>query len=336
MHKSQIIGRDRVQEALFTTDNKITVSKSPFSAFESNEESELVFKGRTTYMNTEHIILQVNNGNLKIKDEDTTDLEILKALDELEFATSRMITIYLNLIGTYISQEKVQKRLYTMNKLRVLSCYEFRSKDKNGNEKYSHASVYFLDVASLFLLKSQGITTKYKLETTLKSKTGIKEVLSRNQLMLIYAENIKNINYTKNNPIYTLPNGDKYIPGLQIVLDYKDKMHHMIFEIIRSFDGWEQKIVEQLYKYKYFIETFKPSKTINEPPRMVLVAEDDHHAFNVMKLILENNLVVQSNPYYYTTDNRLITSDIVNSLFRFVIEDNVAKAKILTIDLFEV
>ncbi|MCQ4924823.1 hypothetical protein NE686_17105 [Tissierella carlieri] len=336
MQKSQIVGRDKVQDSLFTTNKDITVSKSPFSAFESNEESELVLKGRTTYMNAEQIALQVNNGYLKIKDEDTTDLEILKALVELEFATSRMITIYLNLTGTYIHQEKIQTRLKSMTKLKVLSCYEFKSKGKDGKEKYSHASVYFLDIASVYLLKSQGINTSFKLETVLKSKNGIKEILARNQLMLIYVERIKNINYTRNNPLFKVRNGEDYQPHLEIAFDFKGTMHYMLFEIIRSYDGWRKNIVKKLYSYKLFIENFTPSKRITQLPNIVLVAEDDLHAYDVMNLILENDLMIENGQYLFSTDNRLVTSDVVNSMFRISFEDEDFKTIVLKIALFDV
>lgn len=336
MHKSDIIGRHLVQDNLFTSDDNMFISKSPFSAFENNELDELVYKGRTSYMNAEHIALQVQMGYLRVRDDDTLDLEILIALDELEFATSRMITIYLNLRGVDIHQRKVQNRLVYMNKLKVLSSYEFVSRDKDGVQRRSHASIYFLDAASIFILKSQDVKTSFKLETALKSKKGIKKILARNQLMLKYVQEIKNIKYTKNNPIYKLPNSDIYSPNLQIVFDYKDKNQHMFFEIVRSFEGWEQKIISKLDKAKLFIESFKPSATIPLPPTIVLVGEDDKHSFDIMKFILINELTPLNYHFIFTTDNRIMTSQINNSMFRFAVEDNKASIRTLNMELFEI
>ncbi|MCK9470661.1 MAG: hypothetical protein M0Q88_02780 [Bacilli bacterium] len=336
MDKSEINGRDLVKNSLLINDEDIVISKSPFSAFENIESEELVYKGSTTYMNAEHITLQVHMGYLKVKDDDTIDLEILKALDELEFAISRMITIYLNLKGIDIHQKKVQKRLSYLNRLRIISSYELKSTDKDGNIKKSPTPIYFLDKASVFILKSQGIKTNYRLETALKSKNGIKEILSRNQLMLKYTSTIKNINFTKNNPTYKLQNGNEYQPHLQIVFDNKGKNQYILFEFIRSYDGWQDKLINKLDKCKYVIESFTPSKTIPSVPLVILVAEDDKHALDIMKLIIKNDLTIKNSPYLFTTDNRTLTSPLNQSIFRFGVEDNKPVIKTLSIELFNI
>lgn len=335
MHKSEIVGRGKIGDALYTNNSNIAISKSPFSAFESNEDDELVFKGKTNYANIENITLQVNMGYLRIKDDDTIDLEILKALDELEFAISRMVTWYLNLKGIEIHQEKVSKRLKYMNRLKIISSYELRSKDKNGNERQNHTSIYYLDTGSIFIFKSQDIKPSFKPETAIKSKNGIKEILSRNQLMLTYVENIKNVNYTKNSPTYKLANGDEYKPHLQIVFDYEGNQQHMFFEVVRSYNGWQEKTLSRLDKCKSFIESFKPSSTIPRVPIVVMVAEDDKHSYDIMKTIIDNNLLIKDYTYFFTTDNRVLTSQIDKSIVKVVVEDNNPSIVVLTIRLFE-
>lgn len=335
MKATDIIGRHLVQDNLFTSDKDIFISKSPYSAFENKESDELVFKGRTDFVNPELIAMQVQKGYLRIKDEDTTDLSILLALDELEFASSRMITIYLNLTGIDIHQRKVQDRLTYMSRLKVLSSYEFVSKDKNGVQKRSHSSIYFLDAASIILLRSQDIWTSFKLETALKSKKGIKEVLARNQLMLKYVQDIKNINYTTNNPIYKLPSSEVYRPNLQIVFDHEGKNQHLFFEVARTFEGWEKKIIGKLERAKLFIENFETSNSIPQAPIIVIIAENDQHSFDIMKLIISLNLTPENYNYIFTTDGRTLTSQIDNSIFRFVVSDNKASIRTLNMTLFQ-
>lgn len=334
MNKSQIINRD-LDDVLFKTNDEITISKSPYSAYEAKETDELVFKGKITYVKTEHIIIQSQMGYLKIKDDDTTDLEILKALDELEFATSRMIAAYLKISGLDIPQKKVHKRLIYLSNLKAVSAYLFKSKDKDGKEKMSDAPIYFLDTASKFILLSQGIPIKDKLEITLKSKNGIKETLSRNQLMLTYIQDIKNIECTKNSPKYRLPNGDLFRPAMLIVFNHKNSREYMYFEFIRSYNGWEDKAISQLDKYKTFVETFKPSKSIPSLPGVVLVAEDDIHALNILKLIIKNDLHPENQPFVFTTDNRVISGSIKeNSMFIFGISGNKAQIELITPNVF--
>lgn len=336
MQGSQIIGRNNVKNALLTNNDEIIVSKSPFSAFSTKEEDEIVFKGNKGFMNPELIALHVEEGILKIHDDDNIDLEILKSLIELQYANSRMITMYLNLLGINVNQTKVKKRLKYMNSsVKIISAKEFRSKNKEGKVISSPTSIYYLNKASIIILESQEIKISYDLQIALKSKNGIKEILARNQFMLEYALNVKNIKYTKFNPIHKLKNGEEYSPNLQIAIDYKEKTQHMMFEVVRGFDGWEKKLIDKLELCKHFIESFIPSKTMGESPLVIIAAEDDHHAFAIMKLLLANDLIVKSNPYLFTTDNRIITSKINNSIFRFAIENNKATAKILDIEMFK-
>lgn len=335
MKISDIIGRHLVQDNLFTSDKNIFVSKSPYSAFENKESEELIFKGRTDFVNPELIAMQVQKGYLKIKDEETIDLSILIALDELEFASSRMITIYLNLTGIDIHQRKIQNRLTYMSRLKVLSSYEFASKDKNGVQRRSHSSIYFLDAASIILLRSQDIWTTFKLETALKSKKGIKEVLARNQLVLKYLQEINNIKYTTNNPIYKLHNGLVYRPHVQIVFEHEDKNQHIFFEVARSFEGWQKKIISKLEKAKLFIESYEPSNSIPQTPIIVIIAENDQHSFDIMKLIISLDLIPENYNYIFTTDGRTITNQIDNSIFRFVVSDNKASIRTLNMTLFQ-
>lgn len=334
MHKSEIVGRDLVDRNVFVNNDEIFVSKSPFSAFEEHEKDELVFKGSKDFFKSEQIILKVQNGQIKIKDDDSIDLDILIAIDELEFATSRMIAIYLNLKGISIKQKTIQNRLRVLNNSKIISAYELRSIDSDGNEKTFCGSIYCLDIGSSLIFRSQGIKSPFRAELALKPKKYVKEILARNQLMLTYIQEIKNILYTKNNPFYSLSTGKQLIPHLQIVFEYQRTKQHMFFEVIRSFTGWKDKLLEQIFNYKTFLEEFQPSKAIPNIPIVVLVAEDDKHAFNILKVIMENNLLAKNYSYLFTTDTRILTQEIHKSIFNFLIEEDVAKIQILNTELF--
>lgn len=334
MHKLEVVNRSCIDDNLFTKDNEIFISKSPFSAFENIEADELVFRGKKTFVNVERIMLQVQMGYIKIKDGDTIDLEILKALNELEFATSRMVTVYLNLKGIDVHQKQISKRLRYLNNQRVLSSYEFKSKDQDGNERISPVPIFYLDTIASVLLRSQDIPSRFDLETALRSKDGIKETLARNQLMLIYWTKITNIEYSKNNPSYNLRDGSMLEPHLQVVLDYEQKNHHMFFEVVRSFEGWENKLLNRLDKYTLFYEQFSPSKTIPFAPLFVFLAEDDVHAVSTMKLILNNDIVFKNQEFIFTTDTRILGDSFSKSLFRFTLEGNVAHLTTVTNSLF--
>lgn len=339
MHKSEVINRGPVKDNLYIGNDKISVSKSPYAAYENNEEEELVEKGKGRYVNIENIILQAQMGNLKIRDEDDVDLQILKALLELEVATSRMITHYLYIRGINRFQKDIQKRLVYLSKIKAVSAFEFRSKDKNGKERRNHTSIYYLDTASEFILKSQDIqVSKDSLYSALKSKNGIKKSLSRNQLLLSYLSNIENIEFSKISPTYKLNGGIELKPDLLVVFGKEKKNEYFFFEVVRAFDGWENRMLEKQRKYKQFIEEFKPSKTIQKVPQLVMVAEDDVHAFNIFKALLINDCIPSNQRYIYTTDNRVLSENIKDDgLFIFDLkENNEVHLNIITPKLFNV
>lgn len=334
MHKSEIIGRNLVEKNIFISDNEIFVSKSPYSAFSATEQDEWRYKGKKQLFNPELLLLKVQDKILKIHEDDSIDLDIILALKELEFATSRMIAIYLNLKGISIKQKNVQNRLRVLRSIKAVSTHEFVSMDTDGNEKKLNATIYSLDIGSSLIFTSQNIKDGFKKETAIKGKNSVKEILIRNQLILTYIYNIKNIEYTKNDPYYPLPGGEEFYPNLQIVFEYNNTKYHMMFEFIRSFKGWENKTLDRMNQYKKFLENFAPSKSIPNSPIVTLVTEDDTHAFKTLKLIINNNLEVPEFSYLFTTDTRMLTDDIKKSIFSFFIENEIAKVQVLDTELF--
>ena len=335
MQGTDIVNRERVYRNLYTADGDIFVSKSPFSAFENKEDEELVYRGRTSPISMEHIMMNVKSGFVKLEG-DGIDLEILKCLNELEYATSRMVTIYLNLIGIDVKQNKVHKRLRYLNKIKILSSYEFQSKDEDGNVRRSHVPVYFLDRGGTMILNSWEIPCYWDIGDTIKPKHGIKEILARNQLMLTYLIKIKNIEYTKIQPMYKLSNDERLHPDLQIVFNTDKGPQHLFFEIVRTFNGWENKLIRRLEQFKIFYDDFKPSKTIPNTPILIFVAENDPHSYNILKTIATNQIVIPGIEYLFTTDTRVISRDINRSIVKFELKDNEVSIIVLDFSIFDV
>ena len=334
MQGSDIINREKVYKNLYTTDDDIFISKSPFSAFENKEDEELVYRGRTSPISMEHIMMNVKSGFVKLEG-DGIDLEVLKSLNELGYATSRMVTIYLNLLGIDVKQEKVHKRLRYLNRIKILSSYEFQSKDEDGNIKKSHVPVYFLDKGGVTILNSWEIPCHWDIGDTIRPKHGIKEILARNQLMLTYLVRIKNIEYTKIQPMYMLPNNERFYPDLQIVFNSNNGLQHLFFEIVRTFNGWKSKLIRRLEQYKLFYENFAPSKTIPNVPILIIVSENDPHSYNILKVIAQNQLIIPQIEYLFTTDTRVISSEINRSIVKFEPNDDEISIIVLNFSLFD-
>lgn len=336
MQGSDIINREAVYKNLFTADGDIFVSKSPFSAYENKEDEELVCRNSNNpYINMEHVIMNIRSGFIKLEGEDNIDLEILKSLNELGYATSRMITIYLNLLGSDIKQRKIHKRLRYLSRFKIVSSYEFQSKDKDGNIKKSHTPAYFLDENGIMILNNWRIPCYWNLWDTVGPKYGIKEALSRNQLMLTYLIKIKNIEYTRINPMYELVVKERFFPNLQIVFNSENGQQHLFFEIVRTFNGWENQLIEKLKQYKIFYENFTPSKTIPKTPILIIVSEDDPHSYNILKEIAANQISIPEIEYLFTTDARIISEQINKSITKFEFKEDEVNIVVLNFNLFD-
>lgn len=316
MDKNEIVNRTPTDNVFLTPTEKINVAKSPYAAYENEK---LVSKSSLLRLDREKITMHIQSGILKIKDEDCIDLDIIKSLNELQLASSRMISHYLHILGIDIRQDKIQKRLIYLLKLKIVSSYEFKSIDEDGVERKLKTSIYYLDEGAKHILKNYDIRiSDNSFSGAMKSKTQAKEILSRNQTMLNYISSIQSVEFTKIEPTFRINNDLIYRPALLIAFNNKKANEYYLFEFIRTYDNWEIRTKEKLIKYREFANNFNPSKTIQTLPQLILVAEDDIHAFAIFKLVLSSKLEPSDQRYLYSTDTRIISDNIVeNSLFIF-------------------
>jgi len=296
---------------LFVEDKDIVVSKSPFSTYEGEKRK---FDGRKTNISTDHIMI-------KVKREDVfgVDYDIIKAIYDLHFSTSRMITQHLNLKGIDIDQSKVQNRLNFLNRLNIISRYKIVNDETVANTRF-----YCLENMGRVLLLSRDYKCHWKQTDSAVDLKKMKTVLARNQVLLTYRKKLKSIESYRDSDILD----GNINPDLEIIINGKnDKKNKMWFVVERSYEGWEDNIERKLRFFKSYLDNYKPKQGFTSPPAVVIVGEDDRHLFEVFKIILKEKLNPVESFFLYTSDLRVISKDIDKSLIEFTLEKDKGKYK---------
>jgi DNA-binding Lrp family transcriptional regulator len=288
--------------SLFVEDEDIIVTKSPFSAYEGESKK---FDGRVNNISIDHIMI-------KVKREEVfgIDFDIIEAISELEFATSRMITQFLMLRNIHVDQSKIQDRLKFLNRLMIISRYKVINDESEVNTR-----IYCLEKVGKYLLQSREISCKWLLSDSARPLYIMKRILARNQILLTYKTRLKNIEKSYHSPyLKVMATQRDFKTDLQICFDTDGVKDVMLFEVARSYEGCMEKTLETLKAYKEYIEYFQPTPQILQPPKLVIVGEDDKHLLEIFKQVLKNSLIAPNLEFLYTTDLRVIGEDLSRSI----------------------
>lgn len=298
--------------SLFTPDYKIKVVKSPFSAYENEG---IKYDGQVRNVRLEEVISRVQRNQIM-----AIDYLILEAVSELEFATSRMVTQCLVLKNIEITQEKVHRRLKFLKDCKVIGRYYFANDETDTSLK-----IYCLEKHGKTLLLGRNYPCKWKPTDSIRIRE-IKAILSRNQVLMAFREKVKNISLYKINPSAKLAKSASFFsPHLLITLDLGEKKDEMFFEAVRSYAGYRETLIERLRKYEEYYNYFIPTVDKPEPPKLVIIGEDDTHLFEIFKVTLKEKL--KNMEIIYTHDLRVLDSEINKSFLRFSIGNENGKAK---------
>ncbi len=292
---------------LLNTPNAEIKGKSPFGAYENEEK---VYDGRITPISIDHIMFKVNRGEVH-----GVDFVILEALSILEFATSRMVTQYLYYRGIDMQQMKVHNRLKFMNKINIITRFKFVNEEQEIKTR-----VYCLQKAGKYLLISRNYPCKWKPSDSTKPLEIIKQILARNQVLLTYLLKVDSITNYEIDPVLKLvKSGGYFSPHLLLTVRNGEMEKNILFEVVRSFKGFEERLQDRLQKYEEFYEYFRPSDKIKSLPDLVFVGENDVHAFEIHRIIKKQNIKFKGITQLYTTDLQVLDEDVSRTLMNFEI-----------------
>ena len=305
-------------------DNQIKAEVSPFAIREGEIK---VFDGKDGYVSMNQIIHKINIGHI-------TDIhfKILELVNEFEFITSRQLFQLLEYKGIEIkSQDKLNNKLEQLVKTKILTRYYFNSEDGKGIYR-----IYCLEKMGKYLLNSKEIECKWQPTDNTKPVPMIKKRLAGNQTIIEYLRKVKAMDGYTVKPVITAKQLNKNFKatGGSVKLTKNGKSISFIFEVIRREEDWNKKLVEKMKLYKDFYENFQPMDSgYITMPQLIFVCEDDKHMIETFKTIIMNKLEISNLKLYFTTDLKQNSDTLDESLSTFILDKEVNKYKMESIEL---
>ena len=305
-------------------DNQIKAEVSPFAIREGEIK---VFDGKDGYVSMNQIIHKINIGHI-------TDIhfKILELVNEFEFITSRQLFQLLEYKGIEIkSQDKLNNKLEQLVKTKILTRYYFNSEDGKGIYR-----IYCLEKMGKYLLNSKEIECKWQPTDNTKPVPMIKKRLAGNQTIIEYLRKVKAMDGYTVKPVITAKQLNKNFKatGGSVKLTKNGKSISFIFEVIRREEDWNKKLVKKMKLYKDFYENFQPMDSgYITMPQLIFVCEDDKHMIETFKTIIMNKLEISNLKLYFTTDLKQNSDTLDESLSTFILDKEVNKYKMESIEL---
>lgn len=304
-------------------DSAIKTEVSPFAIREGEVKT---FDGKDGYVSMNQIIHKINIGHI-------TDIhfKVMELVNEFEFITSRQIYQILTHRGEDVkSQDKLNNKLEQLVKSKILTRYYFTSEE--GKCIYR---IYCLEKMGKYLLNSRGIECKWQPTDNTKPVGMIKKRLAGNQVIIAYLRKVTAFDkYTIKPTLTAKKTGKIFKCQAGIKLTKSGKSIDLIFETIRREEDWENKLTERMKLYIDFYESFVTFDSGFEiKPQLILVAEDNKHMVEILKVIVTNKLEVPNLKLLFTTDLRQNSDSLEKSLIEFKIDAETGKYKMEEVNL---
>jgi hypothetical protein len=244
---------------------------SPFASY-NNESHVLVRPDRQTNINEINFLIQQG-----IIGE--FELQIIKALNRLTFATSKQITEYLNHLGLETEQKKVARKLNFLWDKSVVDKVEFQSL-KSPHLKSAY-KIYALGYHGKALLKLTGVEPKHFKSFLANQAYKIKAALSSNQLLLemLGQDLIKEMEGS----MYIFIEASNvciFCSGI----GYGDKEY--VIHSVRKIDNWEEDLTGKIKRYEHILGNYADCNwSFKSVPELILQCESPSHLEEVRSLI---------------------------------------------------
>lgn len=305
------------------SDSEIKADVSPFAIREGEIKT---FDGKDGYVSMNQIIHKINIGHIT-----EIHFKIMELVNKFEFITSRQIFQILTHEGEDVkSQDKLNNKLEQLVKSKILTRYYFTSEE--GKCIYR---IYCLEKMGKYLLNSRGIECKWQPTDNTKTVAMIKKRLAGNQVIIAYLRKVQAFDSYVVKPTLTAKRlGKVFKCQAGVKLTKNGKSIDFIFETIRREEDWENKLIDRMKLYIDFYENFVTFDSGFEmKPQLVLVAEDNKHMVEILKIIVTNKLEVPNLKLLFTTDLRQNSETLTKSLVEFKTDEATGKYKVEEVEL---
>lgn len=231
-----------------------------------------------TGVSKNEIIRLRNDGQLTDR-----DVEIAKFLFDHTFATAEQIGDYINGSG-----EKIRNRLEELVKKRVLNSFVLAEIEMKVTQRDA-LNIYCLDFGGKYLVSSYGGEDTSDWYSTVNMKGAdlvVKDLIATQFYVNLHKSSGKNLKNFKANPQMKVAN--KHIsPLFEFALDVNFSRKYLIGEVV--LDGEEAlSFRDQILKIEGLLTTNAWRKyfvDVEEPPLLILVAENDLVARNAAAIV---------------------------------------------------
>ena len=306
-------------------DSQIKAEVSPFAIRKGEIK---VFDGKDGYVSMNQVVRKVDVGQI-------TDIHfaILYLVNEFEFITSRQLMQMLQIKGYEIkSQDKLNTRLESLVKSKILTRYYFNSDEGKGIYR-----IYCLEKMGKYLLSTRDdVECKWQQSDNTKPVAMIKKRLAGNQVLIAYLQKVKVFDEYIVKPALTAKTlGKVFKPsGGAVKLTKSNKSIQFVFEVVRREIDWQKKIIDKMKFYQDFYNNFLPMDSgFKSVPQLILVCEDERHMAEVFREIVTKNITIDKINLYYTTDLKQVGESLEKSLTEFVLDKETNKYKANNIEL---
>ncbi len=305
-------------------DSQIKAQVSPF-AIRKDEIKQ--FDGQDGYVSMNQIVHKINMGHI-------TDIHfaILEIVNEFEFITSRQLFQMLEIRNFEIaSQDKVNNKLESLVKSKILTRYFFNSDDGKGIYR-----TYCLEKMGKYLLGTREIECNWQASDNTKPVAMIKKRLAGNQVIIAYLSKVKIFDSYIVKPALKAKTLGKIFKasGGSVKLTKNKKSIDFLFEVIRREEDWQKKLIDKMKLYKDFYDNFVPMDCgFATIPQLIFVCEDDKHMVEVFKELVLNNISIDKINLYFTTDLKQINESLDKSLTEFKLDSETNKYKASVVEL---
>ena len=306
-------------------DNQIKAEVSPFAIRKGEIKT---FDGQDGYVSMNQVVHKINIGHI-------TDIHfaILYLVNEFEFITSRQLMQMLQIKGYDIkSQDKLNSKLESMIKCKILTRYYFNSDEGKGIYR-----IYCLEKMGKYLLDTRDdVECKWQPSDNTKPVAMIKKRLAGNQVLIAYLKKVKVFDGYIVKPVLRAKTlGKIFKPsGGEVTLTKSNKSIQFLFEVVRREPDWQNKIVDKMKFYKDFYDNFIPMDSgFKSLPQLILVCEDEKHMAEVFREFVTHNVNFSKINLYYTTDLRQNDEALDKSLTEFKLDETTNKYKANNIEL---
>ena len=305
-------------------DNQIKAKISPFAIRKGEIKT---FDGQDGYVSMNQIVHKINIGQI-------TDVHfaILELVNEFEFITSRQLFQMLSIKGYDLkSQDKLNTRLESLVKCKILTRYYFNSDEGKGIYR-----IYCLEKMGKYLLETREVDCKWQPSDNTKPVAMIKKRLAGNQILLAYLRKVKAFDEYTVKPALTAKTLGKTFraTGGSIKLSKNNKSITFIFEVIRRENDWEKKLEDKMNFFGDFYNNFASGDSGYETlPQLIIDCEDEKHIVETYKNIVMKGLEIPRIKLYFTTDLRQNKESLSDTLVEFKLDEETNKFKMVNVEL---